>query len=169
MKTGYLALVITLLYATNVFAENILDKFQSVIDTLNVAEDNLVQSEYFLYDITGDDIPELWIRSGSCEADIKLIAYTLDHDKPRKIYEGYGGHSDYFIFEGEFVCVMCNTGAGAVITYKYVDGVIEEDVVEFSTWDDDAKEITRDNKASRKLEYWENNPDNFIILTDLSK
>lgn len=61
------------LFAEGVFAyDSLLLSFKAVVDTLNSVEDNLVHYEYFLHDITGDKQPELWIISGTYEADKEL-------------------------------------------------------------------------------------------------
>ena len=64
-------------------ADSLLLPFKTVVDTLNSAGDKLVHSEYFLHDISGDNQPELWIISGTCEADKELWVYqcTRAHGK----------------------------------------------------------------------------------------
>lgn len=142
--------------------------YQSVIDEYSSLEyQEMSHSEYFLYDITGDGVPELWISTGICEADIRLKVYTNDRKKPRLIYDGDGGHSDYFVFNGELVCVMCNTGSGVVITYQYDDGIITEHAVEFSTWNEDGTALSGDSLTNKQLEYWENNYDKYIIMKSI--
>lgn len=51
--------------------------------------------EYFLYDITKDGIPELWLIHGTCEADRALSVYTPKEDGLKKIYEEGAGHSNF--------------------------------------------------------------------------
>lgn len=147
----------------------ILTPFKSVVDTLNSAGDPHVDVSYFLFDITEDGSPELWIKSGTCEADYRLRAYTLDSGKPRKIYDEYGGHSEFFIFKGQLVCVMCNTGGGLVITYVYDGKRVIDSMVEFSTWNESGEALSEphDSIADEKLKYWEENYDNFIELLPL--
>lgn len=61
--------------------------------------DALVQKspdcEYFLFDITGDGNPELWVKQGSCEADYKIIVFTYENGA-KQIYEGGAGHSEFY-------------------------------------------------------------------------
>lgn len=137
--------------------------YLSVIDEYSVESKGTIHSEYFLYDITGDSIPELWVSSGSCEADTQLTIYTNENGKTRQIYIGDGGHSDYFVFNGELVCVMCNTGSGVVITYQYNKGRIVDKAIEFSMWNDE-KALSDDGRTNKILEYWENNCDKYINL-----
>lgn len=151
------------------YDENVLKEFTSVIDTLNSAGDPLIHSSYFLYDITGDGEVELWINSGSCEADKMLKVFTIDNGKARKIYEGDGGHSDYFIYKGDLVCVMCNTGAGVVITYKFDGKRVTDPMVEFSTWNEKGSALSEphDSIADEKLKYWEDFYENYVELKPL--
>lgn len=69
------------------------------------AENEFFQCEYFLFDITGDGAPELWIKAGTCEADCTLYIYTSAH-KLKKIYEGDAGHSSFYAGEN-YVIQMC--------------------------------------------------------------
>lgn len=148
-----------------------LSEYQSVIDSINEQRTIYphLNSEYFLYDITSDSIPELWIKLGTCKADTKLIAFTHDNGTVSKIYDGEGGHSDYFIFDGCLISVICNTGAGIVVTYEYEGKRVTDSTVEFSTWNDDGKALSdsHDSVADAKLEYWEDNYGNYIELKPL--
>lgn len=146
-------------------------EYQSVIDSILNSQDKVssLDSEYFLYDITGDEVPELWVSIGTCEADTKLLAFTITDGKSRKIYDGEGGHSDYFIYHGELVCVMCNTGSGAVITFEYDGNHVGETAVGFSTWNDEGKPLSQpyDSITDAKLNYWEDNYEKYIELKPL--
>ncbi len=113
--------------------------FICVVDTLNASGDPLVHAEYFLYDITGDGEPELWVTCGICEADIDLWVYTSENGKVRKILSDYGGHTDFFINEGAVGSITCNTGSGYVSSYEYKKGKIKVKSVEFSTWNEEGE------------------------------
>lgn len=152
-------------------SDQIPSEYKSVIDSVReqVKKDSILSAEYFLYDITGDSIPEFWIKVGTCEADTKLLAFTFENGKVSKIYDGDGGHSDYFIFDNHLVCVMCNTGDGIVITYEYDGKRVVDSGVEFSTWNEDGKALSEphDSIADSKLSYWEYNYGNYIELKPL--
>lgn len=152
-------------------SDQIPKEFQMVIDSVHdqVNKDPNLSSEYFLFDITGDSIPELWLKTGTCESDTKLLAFTSDDGYVSKIYDGEGGHSDYFIFEGDLVSVMCNAGAGSVMTYEYDGKRVIASGVEFTTSNDEGQALTETNDsiADAKLSYWEANIDNFIEFKPL--
>lgn len=145
--------------------------YVSVVDSIknNHFGEELLYCDYFLYDITEDSVPELWIKVGTCEADTKLLTYTVDNGCVSKIYEGDGGHSDYFIYDNKLICVMCNTGVGVVITYDYDGKQVIDSVVEFSTWNDEGKALSENHGsiADAKLSYWEDNYGNYIQLKPL--
>lgn len=143
-------------------------KYQSVLDSINEqeAKNPHLTSGYFLYDITGDSIPELWIEAGTCEADTELLVFTYNEGKVSQIYEGDGGHSDYFIFEGHLVSVMCQSGTGMVVTYEYDGEKVIDSGVEFSTRNEDGKALSdpKNSDADAKLNYWEDNSAKYIVF-----
>lgn len=139
----------------------------TIKDTLHSAYEFPARSEYFLYDMTGDGKDELWIKTMSCEANAKINVFTLDKGTPRQIYEGNGFHTDFFIFEGRLVCVSCWMGSGQIVNYRYVNGVIKEHAVKYSSLNEDGIPISNSAKANRQLDYWNNNHDQFIILKEL--
>ncbi len=116
-----------------------LHPFQCVIDTLNASAEPLVHAEYFLYDITGDGDAELWVKCGTCEADIDLWVYTAENGNVRKILSDYGGHTDFFINEGALGSITCNTGDGYVSSYEYKNGMIKVRSAEFSVWNEECE------------------------------
>lgn len=50
---------------------------------------------YFLTDITGDGIPELWVKYGTCEADYMLDVYTYGKSGIKRILHTGAGHTGY--------------------------------------------------------------------------
>lgn len=132
-----------------------LSLFKSVVDTLNSTGATLVFSEYFLYDITGDDIPELWVRSGTCEADKELWVYHAKNGNVRKIFSDDGGHADFFLNGNIIGSVTCNCGAGYVSIYRYDNGELKVQTAEFSTWNDECEARAVKKKEQSLIEIWE--------------
>lgn len=93
---------------------------------------------YFLFDITGDGIPEMWIKSGSCEADYKLSVYTYDNGISviQEGEEGDAGHSAYYEGDNYILRGFGHQGYGAWIKLTFNSGkinyytVFEEDLDE---------------------------------------
>lgn len=155
------------LFAEGVFAsDSLLLPFKAVIDTLNSARDNLVHSEYFLHDITGDNQPELWIISGTCEADKELWVYQSTSDSVKKILSDNGGHTDFFLKGQHIGSLTCNTGSGYVSAYSYKDDKILVESIEFDSWNE--KELVRVKTTRDKFiaDIWENS-DSTINLKPL--
>jgi len=117
--------------------DSLLLPYKTVVDTLNSAGDNLVYSEYFLHDITGDGQPELWVVSGTCEADKELWVYQSSKDSVKKFHAGYGGHTEFFLKGNHLGSLTCNTGDGYVSAYTYKDGKILVESIEYNGWDED--------------------------------
>lgn len=144
-----------------------LSPFKAVIATLNSAGDNLVHSEYFLHYITGDGKPELWVISGTCEADKALWVYTAAQDgSVKKILSDYGGHTDFFLKGDTIGGLTCNTGSGYVSGYIYKNGKISVESIEYDGWHE--KDMVRiKSKRDRKIaDVWENS-DSIINLKPL--
>lgn len=85
------------------------------------------------------------------------MVFTSSNGNTQKISEGDEGHSDYFIFNNHLVSVMCNTGAGTVVTYEYDGKKMIDTGVEFWTWNDEGKAWSNphDSVADTKLGYQE--------------
>lgn len=132
-----------------------LSLFQCIVDTLNSSLDDLVHSEYFLYDFIKDVIPELWIISGRCEADKELWIYQKENHKVQKIYFGNGGHTDFFLNGDIIGRVTCNTGSGYVSIYHYDEGRIKVRSGFFSTWNDEGHAKAFKKVEQPIIEIWE--------------
>lgn len=150
----------------SIMTDETLMPFKTVIDTLNSAGDYLVHSEYFLYDITGDTQPELWVISGSCEADKDLWVYTAMDGTVRKILSNYGGHTEFFLKGNIIGSLTCNTGSGYVSGYTYRNGKILVESIEYDGWHE--KDIVKvKSKRDREIaDVWENS-DSTINLKSL--
>ena len=54
---------------------------------------------YFLFDLDDNGIPELWIKSGTCEADYRILVYTYGNGS-RKVYDESAGHTSFYKGDG---------------------------------------------------------------------
>ena len=75
--------------------ENIADfksKYEEKLNTLQIDD---MYSEYALYDIDQDNIPEMIVKSGMSEADTKITIYDIINNNLHEIViEGFGGHTN---------------------------------------------------------------------------
>lgn len=53
--------------------------------------------QYSLLDLNNDSVPELFVETGSCEADFSLTVYEVRRNRLRKILNTYVGHSSLFV------------------------------------------------------------------------
>lgn len=107
--------------------------------------------DYFLYDITGDGIPELWIKYGTCEADYTIRVCTYDKDCNYKtIWESLAGHCCYYEGNGYILQIYAHMGEAfwTKLTYNgkkiFETTIYEEDVNEV---DDEGNHFCRDYKT----------------------
>lgn len=143
-----------------------LSPFQCIVDTLNSVGDDLVHAEYFLYDITGDSLPELWVKCGTCEADRNLWVFTNDSGKPRKILSTDGGHIEFFR-KGDLIgSATYNCGEGYVSIYSYDGKRIKVKYAKFSMWNENGEPRALKKKQQFMVSLWENSDSaiEFIFL-----
>lgn len=150
-----------------IMIDKILLPFKAVIDTINSTGDNLVHSKYFLHDITGDGQPELWIVSGTCDADKDLWVYTATDGSVRKIISDNGGHTEFFLKGNTIGSLTCNTGSGYVSGYSYRNGKILVESIEYNGWHE--KDLVKVKTARDReiADVWENS-DSTINLKPLN-
>ena len=104
-----------------------------------------------MYDITGDGIPELWIKYGTCEADYTIRVCTYDKDCNYKtIWESNAGHCCFYEGNGCILQIYAHMGEAfwTKLTYngkKIVETTILEDDV--NEVDDEGNHFYRDYKT----------------------
>lgn len=91
-------------YRRRQLLNTIRDEYVRIVDS-----NNDYGSSYFLFDITSDKVPELWVKTGTCEADYQLLAYTY-HDGIKPIYEGNAGHTSFYIGDGYIISLYAQMG-----------------------------------------------------------
>ena len=65
----------------------------------------------FLYDITLDGIPEVWLLTDQSEAERMVLVYSI-REWSRELYRGGAGHSVYFQGKGAVLRVYGQMGEG---------------------------------------------------------
>ena len=83
---------------------------------------------YFLYDITGDGIPELWVVAGTCEADKELYVYTYQ-DRLVKFFERGAFHSSYHIGNNCILEYMTHMGTTSCTKLYLSNQGVKEKVI----------------------------------------
>lgn len=85
--------------------------------------------EYFLFDITKDGIPELWVKCGTCEADAMLNVFTYSDGKARKILEQSASHMGYYQGSDYILCYWAHMGYASISKLTYDGSRIKEKVI----------------------------------------
>lgn len=87
--------------------------------------------EYFLFDITRDGIPELWLKVGTCEADYEMLVCSWRAGTGvRRIYTTSAGHSAFFRGKDYVLRQIAHMSAEWWTTFSYRGKIIERDVYE---------------------------------------
>ena len=79
---------------------------------LKVCESGISSSgieSFFLFDVTGDRIPEIWLLTDDCEADRLLLVYSLS-DGNKELYRSGATHSGYYLGDGYVLQVSAHMG-----------------------------------------------------------
>ncbi len=87
------------------------------------------ESEYFTYDITGNGIPELFVKTGSFEAEYELTIYSFEDGKAKKIYNDGAGHSMYLQGNNYVVKYWAHSGYCHIDKLIYKDGKVKEETI----------------------------------------
>lgn len=100
--------------------------------------------QYFLYDITGDGIPELWLESGTCEADhtLSVLSYNnysftyLDAGE-----EGNASNSSFYRGDDYILQVSAHMGYAGWTKISYSDDRLQREVI----FEEDLNESGKDD------------------------
>ena len=123
--------------------EDVKEAYLDFLSKLDAMDEDQVFGRYFLFDITGDGIPELWIESGTCEADHALSVYT--YDKKLSILdageEGNASHSGFCRGDDYILQVCGHMGYQAWSKITYSNGTIKSEVI----FEEDLNESGKDD------------------------
>ena len=107
-------------------------------------------NNFALCDITGDGIPELWIETGTCEADHILLGYRYINNSVKKFYEGTAFHSGFAYGKGYFI--RYTSWMGYEETYKMAFNPTTNSIIETLIYaaeiDLDENETVKTNKIN---------------------
>lgn len=106
---------------------------------LDVSEDRVKSvgiDSVFLYDITKDGVPEVWLLTEGCEADRMVLVYSLS-DWGKEIYQDTAGHSMFYTGDGYVLRQWAHMGHASWYRLRW-DGkkMVSEKVFEEDTGGD---------------------------------
>ena len=123
--------------------KNVKEAYLDFLSKLDAMDEDQVFGRYFLFDITGDGIPELWIESGTCEADHALSVYTYNNKLSilDAGEEGNAYHSGFCRGDDYILQVSGNQGYQSWSKITYSNGKIKSEVV----FEEDLSESGKDD------------------------
>ena len=69
----------------------------------------------FFFDITGDSIPEIWLLTDDCEAEKRLLVYSLS-EWGKELLNTYAGHTSFYA--GTNYVIMVEAHMGKAVWYQ---------------------------------------------------
>ena len=130
-----------------------LKSYDSVLESFRNPEEETMHSEGALFDITGDDVPELWVVEGTCEADKRLYVYTLKRGRPVKVFQGDASHSWFSKRDGRVYNFSTNCGGGFLALYEYKRGKVRiVKQIEFSLFNEEGEPRAVNEKEDKELQ-----------------
>lgn len=102
-------------------------KAQTAADPANADADP--ELSYLIYDIDKDTIPELLVKTGTCEADYHGALYTFRDGRAFQVGEDLAlGHSSFYSDPGEngIILMWGHMGYASAVRISITDGYMEE-------------------------------------------
>lgn len=103
--------------------------YDAYVDQLEALSVGVGECLYFLFDITGDGIPELWVKCGSCEADYMLYVYRYDVNGLSLMYKTSAGHSSFYCGDDYVIQMMAHMGCNWWYRYTLSGSTLDEETV----------------------------------------
>lgn len=85
-------------------------------------EESALPVSYFLYDLSGDGVPELWVDSGTCEADRMLSVYRYTPKGTRRVLYTASGHTSYYVGRNYVILRLAHMGEDVRTYYRWRKG-----------------------------------------------
>ncbi len=96
-------------------------QFMAVLREL-CGEESALPVSYFLYDLSGDGVPELWVDSGTCEADRMLSVYRYTPKGARRVLHTASGHTSYYVGRNYVILRLAHMGDDVRTYYRWRKG-----------------------------------------------
>lgn len=112
-----LIILCSLASAANIRHEGARTVEQIYIKQLSQCYEKLIKKEkmgccqYFLFDINCDSLPELFVKTGTCEANFMISVYALKNKRMKKVFETEAGHSEFLKGKNYIIRVMVQSGS----------------------------------------------------------
>ncbi len=122
-----------------VVVEDLREAYSTEVDDWanKYAEGDSTMCGYFVYDVNGDGIPELWVTGGTCEADRELGVYNYDF-AINQIYEGSASHSNFYEGDSCIIALSINNGEAFETKMTYATDTINVETIYQGALSDEA-------------------------------
>lgn len=103
-----------------------LAEYRHTLGELDFPWNDMPSDSYSLYDVDKDDIPELFLKRGTCEADYYTLVYTFRGGQVINLGSFPSGHSSLYTVPGENGVIFCegHMGYGSVEKFSLEDGEV---------------------------------------------
>lgn len=109
--------------------KDIIDAYSKILDDFAIKGKNSTNGNfYFLHDINGGGIPELWVQVCNDEITCELLIYEYKYGATSKIYQEGVGHIAHhsFVIVKDCVCLSyAHMGSVSIAEYVYNNGKIQ--------------------------------------------
>lgn len=85
--------------------KTICDDYIKTVDTFPYSS----EAGYFLFDIDKNGVPELWLKTGTYEAEYQLRVYTYDTEI-KLLFNDNAGHSDFYLGDDYVIKLYAHMG-----------------------------------------------------------
>ena len=111
------------------------------IDILDEMAEDYECEYYFIHDINGDRIPELFVQTGECEMDYMLHVFTYSGGMAKKVDETGSGHCGFKYGTNCLICGWGHQGASAYWKLTLSGNRLKSTKISRSTFDKSKKWI----------------------------
>ncbi len=133
------------------------EPYLSLLERYEAIEDVYDGQLYFLYDITGDKFPELWVQiydgDGENQIDYRIHVYTIANGKSKLLYNGNVlAHSSFCEGVNYVICEYAHMGYQEISKFTYSNGKIKaKQIYKNDDYQADYKEIEEPLVTTYKL------------------
>ncbi|MBQ4565080.1 MAG: hypothetical protein IJA48_01910 [Oscillospiraceae bacterium] len=91
----------------------------------------MLYNEYYLYDLDGDNSPELFVKQGTCEADTMIELYTMAPAGAERIATLGGSHSMLCGLSGQNACLLAtgHQGHESITKLSLRNGQLQQELI----------------------------------------
>lgn len=98
--------------------------------------------EYFLLDLTGNGTPEIFIVSGTCEADYEMDIFTYENGALKKLGNRGVGHMGFYKGSNYYIEYWGHQGCYAIVKVTYQNGRLVDTLLDEGETEEDYPSVS---------------------------